>query len=76
MSPTPAAQDGNRRRQAALRARRRANMTRLTVWLPRETHKDFAALADSLQLTHTELLAGLIRRAAQERAGQQVIPWS
>jgi hypothetical protein len=60
----------NAQRQAAFRKRRRANMHRVTVWVPRETWTDFRAMADAAHLTHTELLTGMIRRAREEQAGQ------
>lgn len=63
----------NRERQSDLRRRRRANMVRLTVWLPRTTAEDFRALSDAAGVTHTELLASMIRERRDAQAGQAMM---
>jgi hypothetical protein len=73
MSPTPAAQERNRRTQKALRDRRRANMTRVHVWLPRTTAADLAALAEAQDTTYADLLSRWIRQERDGMPGQSVI---
>jgi hypothetical protein len=58
---TPAAKERNRRTQQALRERRRANMTRISVWLPRETAQDLQRLSELLEKPYTDLLGTWIR---------------
>lgn len=64
---------GNRRRQAELRERRRANMERVSVWLPREIARDLRAIAAADELPIQTVVAGLIVAARRSRAGEQPI---
>ena len=68
--PTATQRKANAKRQAELRARRRAMMTRLTVWVPRTTARDVATICDRLDCTRTQLITFLVRQYLDETEGQ------